>query len=87
MLGESVRLRCPQNELLLRWISNAAVMIKKKELLNKGFAPNVLLEAAKSRKASTSNCTISQRHMAGRQALPPLVKLEDNRYHSKHTPV
>lgn len=52
MLGESVWLRCPQkNELLLGWISNAAVMIKKKELLNKGFAPNVLLEAAKSGKA------------------------------------
>jgi hypothetical protein len=52
MLGESVQLRCPQkNELLLGWISNAAVMIKKKELLNKGFAPNVFVGAAKSGKA------------------------------------
>jgi hypothetical protein len=48
MLGESVWLRCPQkNELLLGWISNAAVMIKKKELLNKGFAPNVFVGSCK----------------------------------------
>jgi hypothetical protein len=48
MFRKTVKLRRPQkNKLLLGWISNAIVMIKKKKLFNKGFAPNVLLEATK----------------------------------------
>jgi hypothetical protein len=48
MLGDSVQLRCLQKiTLLLGWISNAAVMTKKKDLLNKGFEPNVFVGSCK----------------------------------------